>query len=50
MLKKDFRRKKRKGGKLDYRWEGPFLITATLGKGLFQLKELAGEKVYTISY
>ena len=49
VLKKDFRRKKRKGGKLDYRWEGPFLITATLGKGLFQLKELAGEKVCTIS-
>ena len=45
VLKKDFRQKKRKGGKLDYRWEGPFLITATLGKGLFKLKELAGDTV-----
>ena len=27
VLKKDFRRKKRHGGKLDYRWEGPFQIT-----------------------
>ena len=49
VLKKDFRRKKRKGGKLDYRWEGPFLIMAILGKGLFQLKELDGEKVCTIT-
>ena len=32
VLKKDFTRKKREGGKLDYRWEGPFIITAHLGK------------------
>ena len=30
VLKKDFTRSKRKGGKLDYRWQGPFVITATL--------------------
>ena len=24
VLKKDFRRKKRRGGKLDYRWVGPY--------------------------
>ena len=35
----------RKGGKLDYRWQGPYIITAALGKGLFQLKELNGDKV-----
>ena len=28
VLKKDFTRKKRKGGKLDYRWQGPYIITA----------------------
>ena len=45
VLKKDFTRKKRKGGKLDYRWEGPFVITASLWKGLFKLKDLNGDKV-----
>ena len=50
VLKKDFRRKKRKGGKLDYRWEGPYTITASHGKGLYQLKEVNGDKVcYTCS-
>lgn len=39
VLKKDFRRKKRRGGKLDYRWEGPFSIATSLGKGLFKLKD-----------
>ena len=43
VLKKDFTRKKR--GKLDYRWQGPYIITAALGKGLFQLKELHWDKV-----
>ena len=37
--------KKRKGEKLDYRWQGPYMITASLGKGLFKLKELNGDKV-----
>ena len=32
-------------GKLDYHWQGPYTITAALGKGLFQLKELNGDKV-----
>lgn len=45
VLKKDFRRKKRRGGKLDYRWEGPFFITASLGKGLFKLKDCSSERV-----
>ena len=30
VLKKDFKRKKRRGGKLDYRWEGPFPNSAGL--------------------
>ena len=45
ILKKDFTRKKRKGGKLDYRWQGPYVISASHGKGLFKLKELNGDKV-----
>ena len=45
VLKKDFRRKKRKGGKMDYRWQGPFVITTVLGKGLYALKEKDGNQV-----
>ena len=33
VLKKDFKRKKRKGGKLDDRWLGPYMISKDLGKG-----------------
>ena len=39
VLKKDFTRRKRKGGKLDTKWTGPFEITASLGCGLFSLKD-----------
>ena len=45
VLKKDFRRTKRKGGRMDYPWQGPYRIIASLGKGLFKLKELNGDKV-----
>ena len=45
VLKKDFRRKRRRGGKMDYRWQGPFAITAVLGKGLYSLKERDGDLV-----
>ena len=38
VLKKDFIRKKRKGGKLDSNWIGPFTITRVLGKGLYRLE------------
>ena len=44
---KDFTRKKRRGGKLDFRWLGPYTINAALGKGLFQLREKNGNKVCT---
>ena len=51
VYKKDFRRKKRRGGKLDYLWEGPFVIVAALGKGLFKLQEVNGTKVsYSLIY
>ena len=38
VLKKDFRRKKRKGGKMDTRFVGPYIITNNVGKGLYALK------------
>ena len=40
MLAKDMKRKKRKGGKLDSKWLGPFTITQDLGKGFYQLKSI----------
>ena len=45
VLKRDFTRKKHLGGKLDYCWEGPFVITAVLGRGLYKLKGKDGSKV-----
>ena len=44
VLLKDFNRKKHKGGKLDFRWQGPFVIVSSLGRGLFKLKDLNGTK------
>ena len=41
VLKKDFTRKRRKGGKLDLRWNGPYIVDAYLGKGLFRLQSVA---------
>ena len=38
VLKKDFRRKKRKGGCMDPKWLGPYEIIKDLGKGFFALK------------
>ena len=38
VLKKDFTRKKRKGGILDNKWLGPHTITGILGRGLFSLQ------------
>ena len=39
------RAEKRRGGKLDYQWEGPYVISSSLGRDLFSLKELKGSKV-----
>ena len=38
VLKKDFRRKKRAGGKLDPSWVGPYTIVKALGRGLYSLQ------------
>nr|XP_047133003.1 uncharacterized protein LOC105847471 isoform X3 [Hydra vulgaris] len=40
VLIKDFLRKKRKDGKLDFRWLGPFCILKNLGKGSYLLQEI----------
>ena len=40
VLKKDFLRKKRKGGKLDNKWIGPYIITGALGRGLYSLQDM----------
>jgi hypothetical protein len=39
VLKKDFNRKKRKGGKLDDRWLGPYTISKDWGKGFYSLSD-----------
>ena len=41
VLKKDFRRKKRAGGKLDPSWLGPYTIVKALGRGLYSLQGIA---------
>lgn len=45
VLKKDFLKKKRKGGKLDPKWVGPYKIVANLGRGLYQLEECASAQM-----
>ena len=45
VLKKDFTRKKRKGGKLDRRWVGPYQIIGLLGKGLYKIQKLGSDEV-----
>ena len=49
VLKKDFTRKKRKGGKMDCRYVGPFVITKSLGKGLYSLTSVESPKKVTKS-
>ncbi len=50
VMKKDFTRKKRRGGKLDPKWVGPFQITAVLGKGLYSLKSYEGDLTKSLLY
>jgi hypothetical protein len=38
VLKKDFRRKKRKGGCLDHKWLGPYEVIRDVGKGFLALR------------
>ena len=47
VLQKDFRRCKRKGGKMDPKWLSPSLITHALGKGFYSLVTLDQKKIVT---
>ena len=38
VLLRDFTRRKRKGGKMDLKWQGPYTITKCLGKALYALR------------
>jgi hypothetical protein len=40
VLRKDTTRKKRAGGKLDFRFTGPYVITKSMGKGIYSLKSI----------
>ena len=44
VLKRDFTRKKRAGGKLDSRWTGPYRIIKSLGRGLYSLESVEDSK------
>ena len=46
VLLRDFTRRKRKGGKMDLKWCGPYTITKCLGKGLYALR--AVDKPHTV--
>ena len=49
ILKKDFLRKKRKGGGMDHKWLGPYVIVDDLSKGFFSLRCLdTGKKIQRI--
>ena len=37
VLRKDMKRKKRAGGKMDFKWQGPYKILKSVGKGIFQI-------------
>ena len=37
VLKKDFTRKRRRGGKMDHRYQDSYIISQNLGKGLYKL-------------
>ena len=48
VLKKDHTRKKRKGGKLETRFLGPYTICRVLTRGVYMLRDPAGNPGHTI--
>ena len=44
VLKKDFKRKKRAGGKLETRYVGPYMIMKIHGNGFYRLKQVGNEE------
>ena len=47
MVLKDFKCEKRKGGKLDKRYFGPFIISAVLSRSVYQFTSQDGKNVLT---
>lgn len=45
VLKKDMKRKKRAGGKMDYKWLGPYRIVKSMSKGLYQIESVEQPKI-----
>ena len=44
VLRKDMKRKKRAGGKLDFKWLGPYMIVQSMGRGLYQIQDVNDPK------
>ena len=44
VLKKDFKRKKRAGAKLETQYVGPYMIMKIHGKGFYRLKQVGNEE------
>jgi len=40
VLKRDMKCKKRAGGKMDFKWVGPFKVLASMGRGLYKIQNL----------
>jgi len=38
VLRKDMKRKKRAGGKMDFKWLGPYRVVKSMGKGLYNIE------------
>ena len=49
VLKKDFKRKKRKGGKLDARFLVPYVINKKLGRGIYELMTEDGKSTVRVT-
>jgi hypothetical protein len=41
VLKRDMKKKKRAGGKLDCQYQGPYVIIKCFGKGIYSIQEVA---------
>ena len=41
VLRKDMKRKKQAGGKLDFKWLGPYTIVKSMGRGLYQIQDVS---------
>ena len=45
VLKKDIKRKRRRGGKLEQRYIGPFVVSAVVSRGVYRLTSQDGKIV-----